>query len=314
MSLKSLLTGKTDKDKQFQNILKNIITPTPSFNTVSGKKAFSDEYEELVPYTLSNKYYASLVGMGFDYLARFIIAKKLVNTNSKRAVSYKLVAEHGLKKLERMTEKKIYKALTKKYEIGINACEKFVNNTNSIFDEILYFAGYLASLETVARTGMPPLDIKKSLIDDTNTEIINDLRLLCNVFENKFINTGILKEDSSVIFNPTFGVASMYCGGADADIFIDNTLYDFKCTKDRGYRWTESAQIVGYYLLNIINIRCGGSGIGTDEYGDGYSIGRLAFYRGRYGEVEYIDAMSLDESKVEQGVEELRKLWGLKFL
>ena len=75
MSLKSMLSGNTEEEIQFQNILKNIINPRPSFTTVSGKKAFSDEYEELAPYSLSNQYYSILVGMGFDYLARFIVAK-----------------------------------------------------------------------------------------------------------------------------------------------------------------------------------------------------------------------------------------------
>lgn len=84
MSLKSMLIGKTEKDTQFQNALKNIINPRPSFTTVSGKKAFSDEYEELVPYSLSNPYYSTLIGMSFDYLARFIVAKNLKNINNKK--------------------------------------------------------------------------------------------------------------------------------------------------------------------------------------------------------------------------------------
>ncbi|WP_162309362.1 hypothetical protein [Cohnella abietis] len=93
----------------------------------------------------------------------------------------------------------------------------------------------MASLETVARSGLPPMDIEKSLIDDTDIKIINDLKLLCEVFQSKFINAGIVKENSNVVFNPRFGIVSMFCGGADADIFIDDTLYDFKCTKSRGY-------------------------------------------------------------------------------
>jgi hypothetical protein len=101
-------------------------------------------------------------------------------------------------------------------------------------------------LETVARSGLPPVDINISLIEDTDNEIINDLRALCNVFKDKFINSGIFKENEDVVFNPHFGVVvSLHVGGADADIFINGTLYDFKCTKSRGYSWTECAQIVG---------------------------------------------------------------------
>ncbi|MDF2891786.1 MAG: hypothetical protein K0R80_2153 [Clostridia bacterium] len=314
MSLTSTLQGKTEKDKKFQDIIKTIINPRPSFTTVSGKKAFSAEYEELVPYSLSNPYYATLVGVGFDYLARFIVANKIKNTNSKRSAVNNLVAGNGLKRLEKITEKRLYDELDKKYKNSVKMCEGFVNDGKSNLDEMLYIAGYLASLEIVARSGMPPQDIKKSLIVDTDIEVINDLRILCNLFENIFISSGILNENSSVIFNPRFGIVSMHCGGADADIFIDGTLYDFKCTKSKGYNWSDCAQIVGYYLLNIIDIRCGGHGIGIDEYGDEYSIDRLAFYRSRYGEIENLEVELLGENKVEQGIEEIRKLWGLKFI
>lgn len=310
MSLKSMIKGKTEKDIKFQNVLKNIITPRPSFITVSEKIAFSSEYEELSPYTLSNPYYATLVGMAFDYIARFIIAKKLKDKNIKKLAYSNIVAKHGLEIMKRMTDKKLYKILDKKYEKGIKTCEQFINSKKIDFDEILYFSGYLASLESVARSGIPPLDIKKGLINDLDIEIINDLRILCEIFSNKFINSEIIRENSNVIFNPKFGVASMFCGGADADVFVDGILYDFKCTKSRGYSWIECAQLVGYYLLNIIDIRCGGRGIGIN---DEHSIQKLAFYRSRYGEIEIIDVNLFDEDKVEQGIEELRKLWGLQF-
>lgn len=306
MSLTSMIKGKTEKDIEFQNILKNIINPRPLFTTVSSKKAFSSEYEELAPYSLSNPYYSTIVGMAFDYISRFIIAKKLKDKNIKKLAYSNLVAEHGLKKMEKITEKKLYKILDKKYEQGKKVCERFINKEKINFDEILYFSGYLASLESIARSGLPPLDINKSLIEDIDIEIINDLRILSNVFQNNFMNSEIINEDSNVIFNPKFSIGSICCGGADADVLIDGTLYDFKCTKSRTYSWIECAQLVGYYLLSIINIRCG-------ETDDEQIINNLAFYRSRYGEIEKFNVTLLDENKVEQAIEELGKLWGLEF-
>ena len=314
MSLTSMLKGKTQNDIDFQNILKNLITPRPSFITISGKKAFSNEYEELVPYSLKKPSNSSIIGMSFDYLARFIVAKTLNDPNKKISSLTNLAAERGLKKLERFPDKRLYNVLSKKYDKGIKMCTNFINNKKSNFDDLIYFSSYLASLETIARSGRLPSDIKSLVDSNTDIEIINDLRLLCNVFENKFINSGIVKEDSSVIFNPTFGFTSMHCGGADADIFIDGTLYDFKCTKDKGYKWVECAQIIGYYLLHIIDIRCGGHGIGINEYGDEYNIVNLAFYKSRYGEIETIDVNSLDENKVEQSIKELAELWNLDLI
>jgi hypothetical protein len=69
-----------------------------------------------------------------------------------------------------------------------------------------------------------------------------------------------------------------------------------------------------YYLLNTIDIKCGGSGIGLDQFGSEYGIDRLAFYRSRYGEIESFDVELLDENKVEQGIEELIKTWKLRFI
>ena len=44
-----------------------------------------------------------------------------------------LVAEKGLKHLERTTEKKLYKELDRKYEKGIKVCKQFINNEKSDF-------------------------------------------------------------------------------------------------------------------------------------------------------------------------------------
>jgi len=100
MSLTSMLKGKTERDQHFQSILRNLINTKPPFYTRSGREPFSKEYEELVPYSLSSPFQASLVGTGFDYLARFIIAKNINNKQDKKTAYSNLVAEKGLIKLD----------------------------------------------------------------------------------------------------------------------------------------------------------------------------------------------------------------------
>jgi hypothetical protein len=309
MSLTTMLSGKTETALQFQSIIKTLINPRPVFTTVSGKKAFSSEYEQLVPYNLSNPYYSGMVGMGFDYMARFIIAKTTRDKVLKCLVLKNLAAERGLNCLERIVDKKTYKVLDKKFGRALALIEMFINNQIKDMTELLYSVGYLSSLEAVARTGMPPVDIKKSLIDDVSYEIIYDMQQMCGVFNEKFVSSGIIKEQNNeIIFNPTFGLVSMFVGGADADLFLNGTLLDFKCTKDKGYKWVDFAQLVAYYLLSIISVRCGDIGIINDET----AVNRLAFYRGRFGEIEYIDVKLLGEDKIEYAISELQKLWGLK--
>lgn len=49
---------------------------------------------------------------------------------------------------------------------------------------------------------------------------------MCDVFQERFIPT--INSSSKIIYNPNFGVASAFVGGADGDVIIDGTLYDFK--------------------------------------------------------------------------------------
>lgn len=129
-------------------------------------------------------------------------------------------------------------------------------------------------------------------------EIFDDLVILSDVFQNKVIDSGLVTENSIVVYNPSFGRASKLCGGADADIYIDGTLYDFKCTKKVGYVWNEVAQILGYYLLDNISKKNND----PDNKLGKYKIDRIAFYRARFGEIEYYD---IREGNYEKAIEQL---------
>ncbi len=133
-----MLSGKTEKALQFQSIIKTLINPRPDFATVSGKKAFSSDYEQLVPYNLSNPYYSGMVGTGFDYMARFTIAKTTRDNALKRQVVKNLAAERGLNYLERIIDKKTYKVLDKKFGRALALIEMFINNQMKDMTELLY--------------------------------------------------------------------------------------------------------------------------------------------------------------------------------
>lgn len=77
----------------------------------------------------------------------------------------------------------------------------------------------------------------------------------------------------------------------DGDIIIDGTLFDFKSEKNVGFKWQEVAQLLGYFLLNEIPLDVSNAGdiYFTDHSYHHLEINRIAFYRARYGEIEYID-------------------------
>lgn len=50
--------------------------------------------------------------------------------------------------------------------------------------------------------------------------------------------------DNDIVFNPKFGFTAMFVGGADADLFINGIIFNFKCTKNKGYKWISPACIL----------------------------------------------------------------------
>lgn len=277
MSLTTLING------EFKDFFKEAIPSKKEFKTFSGKSAFSKEYVQYAEYKLKNPYNSTIVGTAFDYLARWTIAK---NINGMKEDSYsKLIAEHGLKYCERAAKRdKKCNSIQKKYDDGIKNVERFVNESSNETD-IIKIAIFFAKLENIWRSRIPRfcIDIEKLL--EVEKEVFDDLVVLVEVFQTKFIDSGIVTPDSIVVYNPTFGDASYFCGGADADIYIDGTLYDFKCTKKERYVWKDVAQILGYYLLDCI------SKDHKDQENDldKYEIRRIAFYKARFGEIEYYD-------------------------
>ncbi|MDZ5038222.1 hypothetical protein GNF78_13425 [Clostridium perfringens] len=305
MSLVSMISGKSERCLKLKNALESIKPMKEEFSTFSGKKPFSKEYELKVKYNLENPYQSTLIGTAFDYLARFIISKYTFSYfDVDNLIAFK-IAEPIHEIIDEETSSKL-KHLMKNGEKHIKTyCKEQIfsikNNTFyydinklSISRELAVFSIKLAKLDGIYRGGLAYLD--NTLINLFNEEsevIIEELMSLCEIFIKDFIDTDLINPRSKVIFNPTFNKASDIVGGADADIIIDKTLYDFKTTKNYGYMSKNVLQLMGYYILNKIN---------QDEKGffrsKTYSINRIAFYKARFGEVEYFDISKLDKSKI----------------
>lgn len=338
MSLKSMISGSSDSDKEFQAILRDILPGKEEYQTISKVIPFG-AYEPLAPYSLSKRSDASVVGTAFDYLARAMIAQQL-NANKDDAY-LGLVALAGLKKMKKQLDKKIQDLLIEKYidvladfidyiysnnahitKVKVivhrcvqeewNAYSKFVTTAASSrykldddVNRLLSGAYFFAKLEQVYRSGgILPEDIN-SFFADPNEEIQRDLQNLCRVFKEKFIGAELIGPDSTVIFNPTFGLGSIMCGGADADVYVDGALYDFKTSKDTGYNWKEVAQILGYFFLN-----------GVAYYGREYNLPaplmeykilRIALYKARYGQIEYFETSKMGLQTIKKTTERLAR-------
>ncbi len=298
MSLSSLLKGSKPKEKEFQAILREIIPDKKSFKTSSGKEAFSKtEYEDLVPYTLVKSYNSTVIGTAFDYLARIMLAR-VVKKNREESYTG-ITAEKGLIVLSGFltNHRSIESEIEKRFAKAIKKLKTFSENKKDI-KELILDVCFLAKLEQIFRSRMPPTNLlEKTFFNDPDDEVIKDLEQLCDVFQEKFLPASV-SPNSEIIYNPHFGVSSAFVGGADGDIIIDGTLYDFKSGRNIGYKWQEAAQLVGYFLLNEISLDVKNADDFTDDSYEHLEINRIAFYRARYGEIEYIDLTYFDKNLI----------------
>lgn len=301
MSLKSFLSGKSDKEIKFQEIIKRLQPKKNEFETISNKKAFSNEFEIKAPNELSKSNYSMVVGTSFDYLARFKVAQ-LINKN-KDTVYCNLVAEGFFKRFENSLDKSIYDKSYKLFQEGIEYVKYFVNSKAEVHDKLLFYVYYFSNLERAWRSAVLPEDIN-SIFNEPEKEIKDDLINLINVFQDSFLNV-VVKPDSIVYFNPKFGVSSTYVHGADADIYIDGTLYDFKTSKKYGYVGKDVQQIIGYYLLHEMEVRY------DDIFCEfrNYEINKIALYLARFGEIVYFDMNKLDRDIIESCIDDLINLF-----
>lgn len=329
MSLTSKLSGTKEADKDFQKIIKCVTPDKKIIKTESGVRAFSDEYKLKVPNELENSYQSSVSGIAFDYLARFFIGQEVdkgrwnsfLNLNALKGLLTLVYNPDEYSKLEMRyishlahimefvySESAKVDSLTDKVsnKIEYQAYKNFLDkesksNYKYEFDSshLIAYAVYFAKLEMIYRSKVIPEDINE--LTHLDMEQFNDLSQLCNTFFEIFIYSGLITKESDVVYNPTFGKTGKLVGGADADIYIDGVLYDFKSTKTNAYKWQDFGQIISYYLLNEL----------TDKKDDGATlskkkINRIALYKSRFGEIEYVDITDISKVELRNSIENLK--------
>lgn len=288
------LTSNLSKVPQFKEIVASIAPKKKDFKTASGKNPFSKEYETLVPYTLENPSDARLVGTAFDYLARFRIAQII-----SLEISFKeLVAYNGLKKLQESTGDD---SLEDKYYSNIQKdIDTFIKGEQSLNNEVCVLALKLANLERYSRANIQLGDSEADIFEiQRKGTLTSELTGLMMTFEEKFISSGFVKTDSKVVFNPRFGIASLLVDGADADILIDDVLYDFKVVKDVGYKSADVHQLTGYFLLNkLLKEIEHNYGASESLPFDDIEFSKICLYKARFGECEYFDFSDVNDQDV----------------
>lgn len=295
----SLTTLISNKDSEIGKFLIETCPKKEDYKTISGVKAFSG-YNTVVPYRLSDSSEAGIVGTGFDYIARFMVAKKI--KNNKREALNNLVAKNMIEILREYIQTDYHictiEIMEKKYESILKSIEDCIMGYNPDFVILVKNIEYLVALEKTLRS-MNYSDNFDSLVNKINSTTINkrmfiELSDLARIFINDVILSDIITEDSDVVFNPRFGKAARKVNGADADIYIDGVIYDFKTTKSKAFNINESAQLWGYYLLSEVGKRT------KDEESSLLTkpVRQLGFYKARFGEIEIVDLSKLKGTNI----------------
>lgn len=284
------LTTILKENREFKELINSSMPSKKSFTTNTGRPPFSSKNPIIVPYSLDNSYQASLVGTASDYMFRFIIAKTV--SSNKEDVIKDLVAEKGLQLLttrlykkfnlgkDDETNDKIKSGLEKRkayFDKCKDTIKRYINGDEQLFYFLITTSVWFAQLDAVFRNKSDD-SIKIAFMKEKEPLVEKEVMLLCEVFIETFINSNIVTSDSDVVFNPTFGEWSKKVGGADADIFIDGTLYDFKCTKNVSLQWDYCAQIFSYYILGLLDKQNGCIGSLAER-----EIKNISLYYSRFG-------------------------------
>lgn len=304
MSLTSYLTNKENEACiRFQTVIKEVTPSKKEFKALESSYAAFDTQRELkVAYRLENPRQAALVGTAFDYLARFRIAQ-VVRSNRQEALE-RIMGNNFFSAFESQLPSTLLKQLKQKHAQAIVLIQKVIEQNMIFDDQVLDGICLFATLEQCFRGAHLPQNIE-DLVRPPSPLIRGDLKCLLDVFEKSFIKK-VVKPDSIVKYNPTFGIASVVIGGADADIYIDGTLYDFKCIKVLGYRGKDAQQIISYYLLDQVAKKSKEAFFGLSL--DKNEINRVAIYSARVGEIYYADIVEMDQSRLQKATEEVEEI------
>jgi len=213
-----------------------------------------------------------LVGTAFDYLLRFKIERE--NKCETRPWIASILKHSSLAEIN----------------IEARARLNLYLKTGKMTKTLMASALKLATIDNVFRSGQSADQIG----------IVNPLDLvdLANLY--KLIDADKFKSKKSCYLNPTFGIGSELVNDADADLIIDGALIDIKTTIKSDFKREYFEQLIGYFLLHIID---------CEHRNVPVSIRKLGIYFSRHGCLFLMNVADLiDESRLPSIVSAFRDL------
>lgn len=300
MSLTSIIRSTNPECKAIREIIRSVAPLKDAFNTHSGLPAFS-KYPIVNEYQLSSSFQSSMVGTAFDILARIICSyytDTKVNTDDfvQFWIAKYLYENEDVQELYHDAQE-LVNDLINTSPISTLTLE------NKSLDAVWLFA----KLEVLWRSGFIRDALKEDVIAPPDDIVRQDLISMSQSFIENFINGELVKSNSLITYNPGFSTnVSLKLGGIDADICIDDTLYDFKSTRKLGFAIQDSIQLTAYYLFYLLD-----SIQSVDVDLQRHKIKRIAFYKSRYAQIEYFNVKDIPLNKLINALLELNSSFDL---
>lgn len=321
ISLTSLINNK-----DYTDLFKSIKPSKSKFKTLSSQRAFENNKIKVAPPLKLSPNESGKVGTAFDYLLRAQVGlwnEIKLKDNLPRVADHGLLkisesepeifgsppTSNSMLSDEGNLDKDKVDKLIEKYNLMVNSSQsdnnlgikiiikhiktikiwsKFINGGNIDEKNLINSVWFLGNLESIFRGGNRALEYYRNdlslLLKSPQQYILDDL---LNLWGSLKTSKDFFVKNNSIFLNPNFNEASQLVGGADADIVIDNILIDIKTTKNPGYYYKDTTQIVGYYILAAMS-------------GDPWPIKTLALYKPRFKRIEYVNVKELDHKKLER--------------
>lgn len=244
------------------------------------------------PYNYKNLELSGLSGATFDFLARIRIIKKIGRTDISEVISIphavvRELKENGLKNFSDNENDIDIPWIINRFDYITSTLNKYLLGEYDIRPEIVQIGFDLACIEALYRSSR-----KNNFLYTEITPVFKrDMILMLKNFNEEFIvSDKILKANSEVIFNPTFG-SNMTNVRADGDIIIDKCLIDLKTRKKLDIK-SDIKQLIIYNTLNKINHEF------VNRFGLNikitFEIEKIASYNPRFKGVFLVDTDQID--------------------
>jgi len=218
-----------------------------------------------------------IVGTAFDYVFRSNL--KYLHPKHKFDETGWVADRAFIVLKNKFGKKKFYseplKVLKRKYKEAKTNFEQY-QKTGVVSDALIDSSIFLAKLDLYTRSGY--LDTN---YDSCSPLDIEDIKAMLSL-----VNPEMFKIKERCWLNPVFG-GSVFVGGADADIIIDDTLIDIKTTKHPKLIRSDLNQIICYYILSLMG------GVNCKE--KDMPIKNIGIYYARYGELWVVPLSALGE-------------------